>query len=751
MKNCFYQIVFFFCLAALATIIFPPMTAYAQGSSTNRVCEKTLPDGKQIRYAPDGDEIIIEEFDPADSEWDEIYTWNGHPVDGDRSIIDIDTADGKPYLYVLLNDGTTFRLPIDDLTGKLGTPEDIEETYESNPEEIGGDKVYFLTSSAVFSSIDSGKTWQPDTAGLGSVFTYWFTLDTAQNIWLATASGLFKQYANSSTWITVSSFPDPSAIAVFADRKNRLYASSYHQAYVSSDTGSTWSPDTAGMGAQIINKFGGDRRGNVYAMANKMMWCSAGGTGSWARIDQTISSLDFEGNPYKRIFNCITGDSVLIAGTAYGIFTSVDHGTTWKESNKNIPAKVIFSFVHLPSGRQLISTDLGIYYMDPGAQYWTKTFPASGFLGGSPLFQDNANILYTLATKYDPSTFLSLGFNMVSTDGGLTWSPDTAGLGKQTQVTYFVDETGVQHLATIIPAALYMKMKNSSWKPDSAGFVASATDEVVLLATDKNGTGSIFVSVIDYLTGKGKLWKRPTAGGSWMLDTLGLNNSPMYVLTGDRAGNPIGGGGAGGVFRRIGGTWTKLPSPNVRGVNPASNSYVVSVDSSGTIFAGFSDFVGFNTSWHGIYFTTDYGSSWTYVGLDSIAVRGLVSFGDTTYAFTYAKGIYKLTRNGVINSVKDISLPISYYLNQNFPNPFNPTTRISYNLQNISKVNLTIYNLLGQIVAVLVNRIETAGYKEIEWNPANIASGVYFYRLEATSVSNPAKFFTQVRKMLVIK
>jgi len=66
-------------------------------------------------------------------------------------------------------------------------------------------------------------------------------------------------------------------------------------------------------------------------------------------------------------------------------------------------------------------------------------------------------------------------------------------------------------------------------------------------------------------------------------------------------------------------------------------------------------------------------------------------------------------------------------------------------------VTLRIYNVIGQQVATLVDGIQTAGYKSVSWNAANLSSGVYYCRLEGASLNAPAKSFVQTRKMLVIK
>ncbi|MFI5251894.1 MAG: T9SS type A sorting domain-containing protein [Bacteroidota bacterium] len=96
-------------------------------------------------------------------------------------------------------------------------------------------------------------------------------------------------------------------------------------------------------------------------------------------------------------------------------------------------------------------------------------------------------------------------------------------------------------------------------------------------------------------------------------------------------------------------------------------------------------------------------------------------------------------------------VPQSYSLSQNYPNPFNPTTLINYQLPNESYVRLAVYNILGEEVRTLVSRTEQPGEKSVQFDANSLPSGLYFYRLDATSVSDPVKHFSQTRKMLLIK
>ncbi len=101
---------------------------------------------------------------------------------------------------------------------------------------------------------------------------------------------------------------------------------------------------------------------------------------------------------------------------------------------------------------------------------------------------------------------------------------------------------------------------------------------------------------------------------------------------------------------------------------------------------------------------------------------------------------------GIVVGIGDdlAGIPETYKLEQNYPNPFNPSTTIVYRLPQASDVTLVIYNALGQKVKTLINEKQNAGTYNITFNPKDLATGVYFYRLKAND-------FSQVRKMLLMK
>ena len=105
--------------------------------------------------------------------------------------------------------------------------------------------------------------------------------------------------------------------------------------------------------------------------------------------------------------------------------------------------------------------------------------------------------------------------------------------------------------------------------------------------------------------------------------------------------------------------------------------------------------------------------------------------------------------NNSLMSVSNDLIPIEFNLYQNHPNPFNPLTKLNYDIPKASYVSLTIYDMLGNVVNNLVNAKQTSGYKSVQWDATNnqgqpVSAGVYFYSIEAEN-------FTQTKKMMLVK
>jgi hypothetical protein len=114
---------------------------------------------------------------------------------------------------------------------------------------------------------------------------------------------------------------------------------------------------------------------------------------------------------------------------------------------------------------------------------------------------------------------------------------------------------------------------------------------------------------------------------------------------------------------------------------------------------------------------------------------------DWSYAFS-VRCLNNITTTVGIENGKE--LPTEYSLSQNYPNPFNSNTKIKYKLPSDSHVHLKVYDLVGREVKDLVNKQQSAGAYEVNFNASNLSSGVYYYKLSAGD-------YTAMKKMIFLK
>ena len=137
------------------------------------------------------------------------------------------------------------------------------------------------------------------------------------------------------------------------------------------------------------------------------------------------------------------------------------------------------------------------------------------------------------------------------------------------------------------------------------------------------------------------------------------------------------------------------------------------------------------------------------------------SFVDNLKGVSANEATYRLKQvdfNGTSKYSKEVNVaikagPKEYTLSQNYPNPFNPSTTIKYALPFASNVKLTVYNITGEVVKVLVNGTQESGSHEVMFNTSNgvqLSSGIYFYSLQATS-KDGMNTFNQTKKMILLK
>jgi hypothetical protein len=134
-----------------------------------------------------------------------------------------------------------------------------------------------------------------------------------------------------------------------------------------------------------------------------------------------------------------------------------------------------------------------------------------------------------------------------------------------------------------------------------------------------------------------------------------------------------------------------------------------------------------------------------------LRVRYIAQSGPRAFVspYTMPQDIWSNTpkpeESGPTVGVKEKGLPaLTYKLSQNYPNPFNPSTKITFSIPEEGLVSLKVFNILGEEVAALLNEQMKTGVYEVDFNAANLSSGIYFYTIKANS-------FTSTKKMILIK
>jgi len=159
-----------------------------------------------------------------------------------------------------------------------------------------------------------------------------------------------------------------------------------------------------------------------------------------------------------------------------------------------------------------------------------------------------------------------------------------------------------------------------------------------------------------------------------------------------------------------------------------------------------------------IFRSTDDGINWTdeYTTPATLTLNHM-DFPDSLngcqmgWAVGYGGTIHKMTSSGVTSMENQNEMPAVYELSQNYPNPFNPSTRIEFTIPSVEThrdasllVTLKVYDVLGNEVAILVNKYKSAGKYKVSFDASNLVSGLYFYKLTSNG-------FSETKKMILLR
>jgi hypothetical protein len=467
--------------------------------------------------------------------------------------------------------------------------------------------------------------------------------------------------------------------------------------------------------------------------------------------------------------------SYVFAGTGGGIFRSIDNGSTWKVSglpnHQFLPSMSLASDgAHLFAGAGYEKNNVQPYYpyhwsvypipdpatnvfvsTDDGATWAESDAGLSGMHAELTSLLSNGSVTYAGTYPNYYGTYPCGVF--LTTNGGVSWTNSSSGMNNTSvyALTSSVSDIFAGVGSSKVPGLGGVEISTNmglNWSAADSGLRGSTTALAMngsnLFAGTMMGTflKLTYQTAVFLSSNNGTSWaiidsQSTPAGGVLYISSISTDGSTLIVGTYGVKNNtdlnapwsPIG-----GVYRLTfdGQKWNRSDTA-------LSGNYVTSLASSGHNF-----FAGTYTG--GVFASSDDGASWRSIGdgLTDMSVGSLVIKSANLFAAT-SSGVWKRPLSEIMSvSPERGILPQKYILEQNFPNPFNPSTTIHYGLPSKSHVTLAIYNILGQKVTQLVNGEEEAGYHEVRFDGSNLASGVYFYRIQAGS-------FVQTRKLLLLR
>jgi hypothetical protein len=308
----------------------------------------------------------------------------------------------------------------------------------------------------------------------------------------------------------------------------------------------------------------------------------------------------------------------------------------------------------------------------------------------------------------------------LSTDDGKTWNAVTPmGIHADTPIWSIVMINST--LFAGITGGIYKSLDNgSTWTGVSSGIPVDVRITSIVASGNTIFAGSASNGV----------FKTTNGGTSWTAINSGLTDKHISQLA--VLGTRMFAVTLTGVFisDNYGTNWA-ADNSGLENVN----CFVVVNDQ---LFAGTDD--------NGVHRSTDGGVTWASFSSGIPAntrIWSLAVNSDGIFAGT-SSGVWVTASPTEVKIERVISDPFSFSLKQNFPNPFNPSTTISFTLAKRSFVILKVYDILGREVETLINGEMQAGNHNQLWNAANLSSGIYFYRLQAG-------LFTETKKLVLLK
>jgi len=436
------------------------------------------------------------------------------------------------------------------------------------------------------------------------------------------------------------------------------------------------------------------------------------------------------------------------AATYEGVYLSTNNGASWNAINSGLQNNEVNCFT-VKDTNLFAGTYNGVYLSTNNGTNWNAEDSGLANTG-----------VTALAVSGDKIFAGTTGGVFVSTNNGANWTaagsglPDTLIIPAVSALIVFPNGAGDTNLfAGMTGSGVYLLTNNgTNWIAVDSGL--NGNIDIYSLATSPDGK-NIFAG-----TGRG-VYCSTNNGTSWNSITSGLpsyepNTYALIVISNGKGDTTLFAGTTQGVWAHPISRYT----PIILLDQYSLGFYATSLQTitrtlritTSSLTPLIIDSVYTKTKWYTVESVHDTISEGDTVNLNIslVMANDTTSYSDTLYIVSNSIcSPTKVSLGGGIEypisvSKNNSDIPKNYEISQNFPNPFNPTTVINYQIPVSSFVTLKVYDILGREVATLVNARKNAGYFNVTFDSKHLPSGVYFYRLQASS-------FIQTKKFVLLK
>ncbi len=539
-------------------------------------------------------------------------------------------------------------------------------------------------------------------------------------------------------WVQTSSGLPNTEVISFASSGANLFAGTYAGVFLSTNDGTTWAAVNYGLtGADketYVNAlaFLGN---NLFAGTDGGVFISTNSGGSWTPANAGLTS--------PHITALAVLGKHLIAGTGNGtspVFLSANNGESWTAATNGPPDNWVLALAVSGTTLYAGTSNSGVSLSTDNGMNWTSTGLRNTYV--SSLAVSGTNL------------FAGAGGVYLSTNGGTSWTTVNSGL--PTYAVYPLAVSGTDIFAGSEGGGVYLsKNHGASWTPVGSGltYVADSTIRIGDQVTVSRGTECVDARSIPSMTGaivhecepagtSGRILAGPSkdVNGSsdhtfWQVaysdgvigwsvsDYLIKPGITPYVRTLATLGKNLFAGTNYGVWRiPLSKTLpVRLASFSVQKYGPGSVQLTWTTDA--------------EVDNYGFYVQRN-GADMAFIsGHGTTLEQHTYSYTDNPSPGLYQYGLKQVDLLGTATLsetiVVEVGTPAKFALNQNFPNPFNPTTRISFSTTKAGPVTLRVYDVVGREVATLINEERTPGEYTERFDGSQMASGMYIYMLKS--------------------